>query len=195
MVSQNPVSPAVATGIVQTGLSLGAPWLCPMLIGLVSEYAGYDTAWAVASILSACGATVVLIGRRHLRHTRRRASVANLHEVEPLRWEDAVPESVTEGVEVQQRDTTNLEVSLNRLAAGARYVPPLASRTGILSVLEGEAVHVRIRGVEIIATPEDRLPLPANRQWQLHNRGEQHVTIAQLGHRGNASVAGEPSVV
>ena len=188
VVSQNPVSPAAATGIVQTGLSFGAG-LGPMVIGFVAEHFGYDTAWVLASILTGCGAIVIFAGRQHLKRTRRLASEASAHEIEHLRWEEAEPEPAAPGVEVQHRETPNLQVAVYRLEPGARFAPPPASRTGVLVLLDGDEVHVSIRGLVIVITPEDRTQLPANRDWEIHNRRDVDVTVAHLEHRGNASVA------
>ena len=185
VVSQNPVSPAAATGVVQTGMSLGAG-LGPLVFGWVAERAGYETAWFVAAALSLASAAVLLAGRAHLRRTRRTASAAHLDEVEALVWDEAPSQRVTTGVAMQQRVTDNLRVILYRADSGAAFDPPPATRTGVVFVVFGGEVHLRIAGVERIAATGDYVPLPANRPWSLCNRGSGTLMVAHVDHPGNS---------
>ena len=59
----------------------------PMVFCAVVERAGYDAAWIMAGLFSAAGAGVILMGRSHLRRTRRRASVAHIGELRDLAWD------------------------------------------------------------------------------------------------------------
>jgi MFS family permease len=76
-VSQNPATPAAATGVVQVGSSLGGA-LGPLSFGLIAERWGYDIAWRSAAALSLLSGIAFLVGRSHLRRVRRSTSVAHL---------------------------------------------------------------------------------------------------------------------
>lgn len=58
-------APAVATGMVQTAMSVGAAG-GPLGFGLLATTAGYSSAWLVAAVSLATGAVFVLLGRRAL---------------------------------------------------------------------------------------------------------------------------------
>lgn len=189
VVSQNPVTPAAATGVIQTGLSLGAG-LGPLLFGFVAERIGYSTAWLVAAGLSGASAIVLLVGREHLRRTRRTASAAHLDEVLALVWSEGEPRAVAEDVEMQQRTTENLQVTLYRAEPDAVFEPPLPARTGVVFVIAGGEVHLSVAGIETVALQGDYLPLPANRPWCLRNRGRSWVLVAQVEHRGSSRQPG-----
>lgn len=63
-------SPAAATGLAQTGLSLGAG-IGPLLFGILVEQASYGAAWLTAGGVSLLAALTVLGARSHLRAHRR----------------------------------------------------------------------------------------------------------------------------
>jgi MFS family permease len=185
VVSQNPVTPATATGVVQTGMSLGAG-LGPLGFGVLAERAGYDAAWVLAAVLGSIAAVLFLLGRAHLRRSRRTASAAHLGEVSGLLWEPGPARPVADGIEAQDHVTANLRVTLYRAAPGARGAPPPAPRTGVVFVLGGGEVHLQVAGVATVAAEGDYLPLPSNRAWSLHNRGEGALLVAQVEHLGNS---------
>lgn len=186
VVSQNPVSPAAATGLIQTGLSMGAG-IGPLIFGAVAEQAGYDTAWIMAGLFSAAGAGVVLMGRSHLRRTRRRASEAHIDELRDLAWEQGTWLPLCEGVDHQQHATANLDVRFFRLQPGAQASPPMADRTGIVLVLGGGEVELQVGGAGVVAGPDGPVRLPSNRPWYLQNNTAHTTTVAQLRHRGNTA--------
>ncbi|HEX2175654.1 MAG TPA: MFS transporter [Nocardioidaceae bacterium] len=63
-------APAAATGVVQTGLSLGAG-MGPLCFGIVAEQQGYPAAWLSAGVVSLLASVTVLGARSHLRKRRR----------------------------------------------------------------------------------------------------------------------------
>ena len=65
----------------------------------------------------------------------------------------------------------------------------MADRTGVVLVLATGEVTLQIRGVGIIAGPEDPVRLPSNRLWHVQNNTGHRTTVAQLHHRGNTSGA------
>jgi predicted MFS family arabinose efflux permease len=68
-------APAAATGLAQTGLSLGAG-IGPLLFGIVVEQTSYGVAWLAAGGVSLLAALTVLGARSHLRAHRRSPSAA-----------------------------------------------------------------------------------------------------------------------
>lgn len=66
-------APAAATGLAQTGLSLGAG-VGPLLFGILVEQRSYGAAWLAAGVTSLLAALVVLGARAHLRAHRRSPS-------------------------------------------------------------------------------------------------------------------------
>lgn len=69
IVKDNRQSAALATGFVQTGLSLGAA-LGPLGFGVLAESASYSTAWLVAGAASLTAAVIIRLGRRMIRQSR-----------------------------------------------------------------------------------------------------------------------------
>lgn len=67
-------APAAATGLAQTGLSLGAG-IGPLLFGITVEQTSYRVAWLGAGGVSLVAALTVLGARAHLRAHRRTPSV------------------------------------------------------------------------------------------------------------------------
>lgn len=189
VVSQNPLTPAAATGLIQTGLSLGAG-LGPMAFGYVAETRGYASAWVLAAVLSAASGVVILFGREYLRRHRRQASASHLDEVLALVWEDGDPTIVASGVQLQRRSTEHLRVTIYQVTPGANYEPGPARRTGVVFVVAGSEAQLNISGVDTVVAPRDHLPLPANRTWRLSNRGVTTSLIAQVEHEGNHYTTG-----
>jgi MFS family permease len=184
VVSQNSGTPAAATGVVQSGMSMGAG-LGPLAFGIIAERAGYDAAWLLAASLSTAAALTFLAGRRHLRRTRHSASTAFLAEVDDLDWEDAPTWTLGDGVDAQLQVTDHLHVTLYRAAAGASCQPPPAPRTGVVYVLQGGEVELRIEDRTSTLAPGDHLALPANRRWGVRNGGGGTLVLAQVEHLGN----------
>lgn len=71
VVRHNRRNAASATGILQTGLSLGAA-AGPLLFGLLVEATSYRSAWVAAAIVAVAAAVTVRIGRRMIRRSRSR---------------------------------------------------------------------------------------------------------------------------
>ncbi|GAA2173127.1 MFS transporter [Arthrobacter parietis] len=69
VVRDNRQAAASATGVVQTGLSLGAAG-GPLLFGLLVSATSYSTAWVVAGIVALAAAITFRIGRRMIRRAR-----------------------------------------------------------------------------------------------------------------------------
>jgi predicted MFS family arabinose efflux permease len=189
VVSQNTGTPAAATGVVQSGMSLGAG-LGPLAFGVVAERVSYDAAWILAACLSAGAALTFFAGRRHLRRTRHTASTAHLDEVTRLRWDEGGGRRVAEGVESQHHATEHLHVTLYRAAPGRGCAPPPPARTGVVYVLAGGEAELRVAGVTSIVGSGHHLPLPALRSWGLHNRGDEPLVLAQVEHLGNREPPG-----
>lgn len=59
-------APALATGIVQTGMSAGAA-AGPLAFGITATYFSYSVAWIGAAAAFACGAGLMVLGRAILR--------------------------------------------------------------------------------------------------------------------------------
>lgn len=183
-VSQNPATPAAATGVVQVGMSLGAG-LGPLGFGFVAERFGYEIAWLMASGLSGLGGAVFLAGRAHLRRARRQASAAHLAEVTALSWADDAFSPVGSGVDAQRRTTDHLHVTIYRAQPGTRFDAPPPPRTGVVLNMGSEDVELHVGGVTLLCPGGDHLALPAYRDWWLHNVGATPATLAQVEHHGN----------
>lgn len=69
IVKENRLAAARATGVVQTGLSLGAA-AGPLLFGVLAQSTSYRTAWLGTAALSLAGAVTVRTGRRMVRRSR-----------------------------------------------------------------------------------------------------------------------------
>jgi MFS family permease len=188
VVSQNPATPAAATGVLQSGMSLGAG-VGPLVFGFIAERFSYEVAWLFAGGLSAAAATVFLIGREHLRRSRRASSAAHLAEVTALIWDDASFGTFAEGVRVQERITENLRVTLYQADPGTAFDPPPPPRTGVVLVVAGGRVQLRLAGVEVVAAGGEHFPLPGNRTWSVSNDGLVASTLAQVEYRGMANGA------
>ncbi|WP_323959503.1 MFS transporter [Arthrobacter sp. JZ12] len=69
VVRDNRLAAASATGVVQTGLSLGAAG-GPLLFGLLVSATSYSTAWVVAGVVALAAALTFRIARRMIRKSR-----------------------------------------------------------------------------------------------------------------------------
>lgn len=69
IVKENRLAAARATGVVQTGLSLGAA-AGPLLFGVLAQATSYRAAWLGTAALSLVGALTVRTGRRMIRRSR-----------------------------------------------------------------------------------------------------------------------------
>ncbi len=65
VVKSNPLAPAAATGITQTGASSGAA-VGPLTFGFLVETTSYETAWTVCGILAFAGMIAIIVGRSML---------------------------------------------------------------------------------------------------------------------------------
>ena len=182
-VSQNPTMPAAATGVIQSGMSLGGG-LGPLVLGWVAGTYSYRVAWFGAGLLSAGAAVTAIIGRTHLRRTRRRASAAYLTEIDPLTLEGAEP--VGDGVEARDHRTAHLDVTLFRLEPAAEYDVPPITRSGVVLVLDGDEFRLRVAAIDSVARVGEHLPLPANRTWRLRNTGSRALVVARAAAHGRA---------
>jgi MFS family permease len=72
VVRDNRVAAASATGVLQTGLSLGAAG-GPLLFGLLVEATSYSIAWFAAAAVALLAAVTLRIGRRMIRQSRGHA--------------------------------------------------------------------------------------------------------------------------
>lgn len=70
VVRDYPEAPAMATGISQTGVYIGAA-SGPILFGFVADHLGLDTAWVMTTVLAACAALASFVGERRLGVARR----------------------------------------------------------------------------------------------------------------------------
>lgn len=69
VVLRNPLSPAFATGVIQTALA-GGGIVGPPVFGLLAEGWSYSAAWSGAALASTCGALLMIVGRRASRAAR-----------------------------------------------------------------------------------------------------------------------------
>lgn len=63
VVLRNPLSPAFATGVIQTALA-GGGIVGPPVFGLLAAGWSYSAAWTGAALASTCGALLLIVGRR-----------------------------------------------------------------------------------------------------------------------------------
>lgn len=182
VISQNPSTPAAATGLIQTGLSMGAG-VGPLVFGAIAEWVGYSTAWLVAGATTAVAAVVLLAGRSHLRRARRTGSVAHLDEVRAVRWDDAHWEPARDDVRVQPATTEHLRIRLYRAPSGATFEGQHPTRSGILYVLAGDGATVRLAGGSSQVRTGDHVPLAAYRPWSVTNAGTRTLVVAQVEQR------------
>jgi MFS family permease len=69
IVRANPSSPAVATGITQTGTYIGAV-AGPLLFGFIAERQSYAAAWSLAAVIALAASLAIAAGRSRLRRGR-----------------------------------------------------------------------------------------------------------------------------
>jgi MFS family permease len=69
VVNENRSRPAAATGVTQTGASLGSA-VGPLLFGLVVAQNSYSVAWAMSAVLAAVAAAAAMCGRRLILSAR-----------------------------------------------------------------------------------------------------------------------------
>lgn len=189
-VSQNPTTPAAATGVIQAGNSLGAG-AGPLVLGWVAETWSYQAAWLAAAALSAAAAIMFLVGRAHLRRTRRTVSASYLAEITPLTFDGA--EHLAPGVEARAHRTEHLDVTMYRVAPGAVYEVAPAPRSGVVVVLGGKEFHLRVEAIDSVARQGEHLPLPANRTWRLHNDSAGYLIVAHAAAHGRTDTLGTTS--
>lgn len=70
VVRDYPEAPAMATGISQTGVYVGAA-LGPVVFGFVADHMGLETAWVVITALATCAAIASFAGEQRLAVARR----------------------------------------------------------------------------------------------------------------------------
>jgi predicted MFS family arabinose efflux permease len=182
VVSQNPATPALATGVLQTGMSLGAG-TGPLLFGLVVQAAGYRAAWLVAATMAGLAAVIIQFARVHLRRTRERNAEAFLSQLGELEVDDAGFMPIADGVDVQQRRTANLDVTVMRLAPGADYVAPVPTRTGTLLNMGAHDIELELNGERQLCAGGLYRTVPGFRRWRVANPGATPVLVARVEHR------------
>jgi predicted MFS family arabinose efflux permease len=182
VVSQNPATPALATGVLQTGMSLGAG-TGPLLFGLVVQVAGYRAAWLVAATMAGLAAVIIQFARVHLRRTRERNAEAFLSQLGDLEVDDAGFMPIADGVDVQQRRTANLDVTVMRLAPGADYVAPVPTRTGMLLNMGAHDIELELNGERQLCAGGLYRTVPGFRRWRVANPGAAPVLVARVEHR------------
>ena len=187
VVSQNPATPALATGVLQTGMSMGAG-SGPLLFGLVVQQGGYRAAWAMAAGMAILSAVIVQFGRVHLRRTRQRNAEGFLSELGALDLDDAGFMPAADGVDVQRRLTDNLDVTVMRLAAGAEYVAPVPTRTGTLLNMGGHDIELELNGERQLCAGGMYRTVPGFRRWRVANPGSEPVLVARVEHRTSGTI-------
>jgi predicted MFS family arabinose efflux permease len=186
VVSQNPGTPASSTGVIQTGLSLGAG-LGPLLLGTVAERTSYSTAWLTASVLSLAGAGFFAVGLRHLRRFRSALSRPTSPPSLPraLRWEAEHALPLAEGVAATDHEGGGLQITLLRLAPGRSWRARSQTDGAVLFVVQGETVEFGIGAVAHRQSAGEAVTLPANLIWTAGNAGTDDVLLALV--RGGAA--------
>jgi predicted MFS family arabinose efflux permease len=192
VVSQNPATPALATGVLQTGMSLGAG-TGPLLFGLVVQVAGYRAAWLVAATMAGLAAVIIQFARVHLRRTRERNAEAFLSQLGDLEVDDAGFMPIADGVDVQQRRTANLDVTVMRLAPGADYVAPVPTRTGTVLNMGDHDIELELNGERQLCAGGLYRTVPGFRRWRVANPGATPVMIARVEHRSSGNDMPQPA--
>ena len=182
VVSQNPATPALATGVLQTGMSLGAG-TGPLLFGLVVQVAGYRAAWIVAGTMAALAAVIVQFARVHLRRTRERNAEAFLSQLGDLEVDDARFVPLAAGVDVQHRLTSDLDVTVLRLAAGADHVAEVPTRTGMVLNMGTHDIELELNGERQLCAGGLYRAVPGFRRWRVANPGPVPVLVARVEYR------------
>lgn len=185
VVSQNPSVPALTTGIVQTGMSMGGG-LGPLVFGVVVEYRGYGSAWTMAACLSAMAAVTMHAGRRYLGRTRRRIIAEHSSEVDDLEVDDALFPPTSQGVSTISRTTPNLQVTMIRVDEGATYTSVLPVGTCSLLNRGSHPVTVIAGGAESACPPGHLHPAPPFRRLTVTNPGPGPAVVAWIERRAEA---------
>lgn len=203
VVSQNPATPALATGVLQTGMSMGAG-SGPLLFGLVVQLGGYQAAWAMAATLAGLSAVTVQAGRVHLRRTRERNSAVYLSELEEhvtsgdetsgdeTSGDEGFIEAA-DGVDVRTFRTQNLDVTLLRVAPGAEYVAPVPTRTGTLLNLGDHDVELELNGERQLCAGGMYRTVPGYRRWRVANPGAVEIRVVRVEHLTSGTASTPPS--
>ena len=182
VVSQNPATPALATGVLQTGMSLGAG-TGPLLFGLVVQVGGYRAAWVVAASMAALSAVIVQFARVDLRRTRERNAEAFLSQLGELEVDDAGFTPLADGVDVQRRLTADLDVTVLRLAPGADHVAQVPTRTGMVLNMGAHDIELELNGERQLCAGGLYRAVPGFRRWRVANPGPVPVLVARVEHR------------
>jgi MFS family permease len=184
VVSQNPATPALATGVIQTGFSMGAG-AGPLVFGLVVQVGGYRAAWTVAATMALLAGIIVQYARVHLRRTRQRNAEAFLSQLGDMEVDDEGFTPIAEGVDVQPRRTANLDVTVLRLAPGADYVAPVPTRTGAVLNMGEHDIELELNGERQLCAGGMYRALPGFRRWRVANPGAASVLVARVEHRSS----------
>ena len=179
VVSQNPTAPAASTGVIQTGLSLGAG-LGPLVLGNVAERTSYPTAWVTASILSLVGALLFEIGRRHLRRARARGAQPTDPPRLPqeVHWGANRARLLAEGVSSSDHAGEGRAITLLQLAPCYSWRSRSGTDAIVLFVMQGEQADLAVGGVAHRQRAGDALTLPANVIWTARNGGGDDLVLA-----------------
>lgn len=179
VVSQNPGAPATATGLIQTGLSLGAG-LGPLLLGNVAERTSYPTAWVTAGMLSLVGALLFEAGRHHLRRTR--SNIARAVAVPALpraaHWEPRNARVLSEGVASSEHQGEAMSVTFLRISPGRQWRSRSRPEEAVVFVVQGELVELDIGTIGHRQQAGEALALPPNLLWTARNSSADDVLLA-----------------
>lgn len=187
-VSQNPTMPAAATGVIQSGMSLGAG-LGPLALGWLAEASSYRATWLAAAALSTSAALVTLLGRARLRRARRAATISHLAEVDGLDLTGG--RRVATGVEAAHHVTTHLDVTVFRVAPGVVHEVAPVRRSGVVIVLSGDGLRLWLAALDSVARAGEHLPLPANQPFTLGNDGAAPLVVARATAHGRVDAGDE----
>jgi MFS family permease len=187
VVSQNPTTPAASTGVIQTGLSLGAG-AGPLALGLVAEHGSYAWAWVGAAALASLAGGCFWFGRVRFR---RRLSAGVVPTGVPqvttaVRWSDDRAAPWTDGVRWCEQEVDATRIVLFKLAPRSTLRARAATEPGVVVLLEGAHLELTMGVRRQVPQPGDAVSLPPNLLWTMRN-GERGESLVAVVHGGDAA--------
>lgn len=192
VVSQNPATPASSTGVIQTGLSMGAGG-GPLVLGAVAEFGSYQLAWVGSSILAALGGACFWYGRSRYRRLLSAAAIPTdaPRFSPPVRWSDQDAVRLSDEVREQQVEADGRRVTLIAIAPNGRWRSRGTPEAGLILVMEGHELDLKLGVSRHRPMPGDALHLPPNLIWTLRNDSDANALLAVVrGSSGDPGAAG-----
>jgi predicted MFS family arabinose efflux permease len=180
VISQHPKAPAAATGVIQTGIALGAG-VGPLVLGVVAERYSYQAVWLVAGALSLGGALFFLIGRSHLRRALSRDARPVMSPEQPTlpAWGTTRAKNLGRGVQEQTIEYQDSIVTLFRLGPGSQLKARCLIGDRYVTLIEGRDVEFRVGSVSMHPEAGRGVSLPVGLIWSAENCSSESVTVAR----------------